>query len=78
MVTLSGFAQQHNLQELVEAKGDDKINRLEHWCNQDLFFTKPQRKIELLDSLQHIALKEKDEVTLAFITFYRGQHVRLS
>ena len=76
LVSFAGFSQQQDtLRNLVAAKGYVKLARLEHWCNQVLFFRKPLPKIKMLNELEQIALKENDRITLASITFYRGLYV---
>jgi tetratricopeptide (TPR) repeat protein len=75
MVSLSGFAQQDTLRNLVQTNGPQKITQLEQWCNQKLFFHKPSGKIELLQELEQIAFKKGDKITLATIIFYRGLYV---
>ncbi|MEN2416366.1 tetratricopeptide repeat protein [Flavobacterium mesophilum] len=75
LISFVGYAQQDTLQDLAQTKGPEKLTKLEIWCNQQLYFRKPSRKIELLDKLEQIALKKNDEVILASITFYRGLYV---
>lgn len=75
LISFAGFAQQDSLKNLVQSRGYEKLIQLEQWYNKDLFYKKATRKIELLNNLEQIALKEKDNATLASVVFYRGLYV---
>lgn len=75
LVSFSGFAQPDDLRELVQGSELEKLARLENWFNQKLFYSEPSNRIELLQELERIALKENDKTTLASTMFYRGLYV---
>lgn len=75
LIPFSGFAQQDPLKQLIDTNKGDKISKLEQWCNEKLFYSKPTDKTILLSKLEQLAIENNDKTTLACVTFYRGLYV---